>query len=297
MRLVLHKIPLTVLRNFEVAGRLGSFRAAADELGVSPSAISHAVAKLEDALGTALFIRGTRLVRLTIEGETLMGHLERGFEELRLGLEKVTRRAPHLLRVHSAPSFAAQWLAPRLPGFLAAHPGTEIRLGSGTDYARFKTDEFDADIIYGKVTAAGLITVPLAIETVMPLCAPVLAARIKAPADLLTETLIYSDNKQVRWQDWFTSNGLATPRLRGLRFDRSFLSISAAVDGQGVALESTLLAQRELSSGRLVAPIAADLAQNIDYCGHQFIYPKSRKGDPLIELFLAWLLRTLDVVV
>jgi LysR family glycine cleavage system transcriptional activator len=64
-----------------------------------------------------------------------------------------------------------------------------------------------------------------------------------------------------------------------------------------VALESTLLAQRELSSGRLVAPIAADLAQNIDYCGHQFIYPKSRKGDPLIELFLAWLLRTLDVVV
>ena len=284
-----HKIPLTVLRSFEVAGRLGSFRGAAEELGVSPSAVSHAVAKLEDALGTALFSRGTRLVELTPEGEALMAHLERGFEEIHRGIEKVSRRAPRLLRVHSAPSFAAQWLAPRLPVFIGAHPGVEIRLGSGTDYARFKTDEYDADIIYGKISAPGLIATPLAMETVTPLCTPALAAGIAQPADLLAQTLIQSDNKQIRWPDWFAANGLPVPRLHGLRFDRSFLAINAATDGQGVALESTLLAERELADGKLVAPLA-DRAQNIHYVGHHFVYPKSRQGDALIETFLAWLL-------
>lgn len=285
---MLHKIPLAVLRSFEAAGRLGSFRAAAEELGVSPSAISHAITKLEDTLGLALFLRDTRRVELTAEGDTLLAHLERGFGELRQGLEKVSRRAQRLLRIHSAPSFAAQWLAPRLPGFIAAHPGVEIRLGSGTDYARFKTGEFDADIIYGKISTPGLAVMPLREETVTPLCAPARAARILKPADLLVQPLIQSDNKQIRWQDWFLANKLAAPQPHGLRFDRSFLAINAAVDGQGIALESTLLAERELADGRLVAPLL-HTAQNIRYVGHHFVYPRARQSEALIGMFLDWL--------
>ncbi|MDE8343162.1 MAG: LysR substrate-binding domain-containing protein [Acidocella sp.] len=291
---MLQKIPLSVLRSFEAAGRSGSFRLAADELGLTPGAVSHAIAKLEDALGVSLFTRTTRAVALTPEGETLMLHVERGFNELRQGLERVSARGQKLLRLHAAPSFAAQFLAPRLPRFLALHPDIEIRLAAGTDYARFKADEFDADIVYGKLpVAAGLLAVHLTQETVTPLCTPAMAAAIDKPSDLLTQKLIHSDNKQIRWLDWFSANEIKAPTPHGLRFDRSFLAISAAADGQGVALESTLLAQRELKQGRLVAPLAGK-AKDITYTGHHFVYPRARQGSLLIETFLAWLIQELD---
>jgi DNA-binding transcriptional LysR family regulator len=291
---MLQKIPLSVLRSFEAAGRSGSFRLAADELGLTPGAVSHAIAKLEDALGVSLFTRTTRAVALTPEGETLMLHVERGFNELRQGLERVSARGQKLLRLHAAPSFAAQFLAPRLPRFLALHPDIEIRLAAGTDYARFKADEFDADIVYGKLpVAAGLLAVHLTQETVTPLCTPTMAAAIDKPSDLLTQKLIHSDNKQIRWSDWFSANEIKAPTPHGLRFDRSFLAISAAADGQGVALESTLLAQRELKQGRLVAPLTGK-AKDITYTGHHFVYPRARQGSLLIETFLAWLIKELD---
>lgn len=290
---MLNRIPLSTLRGFEAAGRLLSFKAAADELGLTPGAVSHAIAKLEDVLGACLFTRTTRAIALTPEGETLLAHVGRGFEALRVGLEQVSTRTDRLLRLHAAPSFAAQFLAPRLPAFLAANPGIDIRLATGTDYARFKSDEFDADIIYGVLPATpGLIVVALAGELVTPLCAPALAAGLTTPQDLLGCKLIQSDNKQIRWPDWFAANAVKSPPPRGLRFDRSFLSIGAAVDGQGVALESTLLAKRELEDGRLVAPFLRS-AQNITYTGHYFVYPASRYGQTMISRFLAWLLQEL----
>jgi DNA-binding transcriptional LysR family regulator len=293
---VLNKIPLSVLRSFEAAGRSGSFRLAADELGLTPGAVSHAIAKLEDALGVSLFARTTRMVALTPEGETLMAHMERAFNDMRQGLERVSARGQKLLRLHAAPSFAAQFLAPRLPRYLEANPGLEIRLAAGTDYARFKTDEFDADIVYGAVPAApGLVAIGLAEETVTPLCTPALAAEIRAPADLLGQKLIHSDNKQIRWTDWFAANGIKAPAPHGLRFDRSFLAIGAAADGQGIALESILLANRELAQRRLIAPLAG-IAQNLSYVGHHFVYPRARQGSRLIESFLAWLLQELAAI-
>jgi DNA-binding transcriptional LysR family regulator len=138
-----------LLRAFEAAGRTGSFRAAAAELHLTASAVSHAIRKLEHALGADLFHREGRTVRLSPDGEALMRHVGRAFEELRRGMEIVSTRGTRLLRLHSAPSFAAQWLTPRLPRFLARHPDIEIRLAAGTDYTRFVTDEFDADIAYG----------------------------------------------------------------------------------------------------------------------------------------------------
>jgi DNA-binding transcriptional LysR family regulator len=290
---MLNKVPLSLLRSFEAAGRNGSFRLAADELRLTPGSVSHAIAKLEDTLGVSLFTRTTRLVALTPEGETLMAHMERAFNDMRDGLERVSARGQKLLRLHAAPSFAAQFLAPRLPRFLEAHPGVEIRLAAGTDYARFKTDEFDADIVYGPLPVApALLAIGLVQETVTPLCAPALAAAIRSPADLLAQKLIHSDNKQIRWADWFSANGIKAPAPHGLRFDRSFLAIGAAADGQGVALESTLLAGRELAQGRLVAPMAG-MAKDISYIGHYFVYPRARQGSQIIESFLTWLLKEL----
>ena len=285
---MLHQVPLSILRAFEAAGRTGSFRTAALELNLTPSAVSHAVRKLEQTLGASLFVRDNRAVRLSPEGEALMRHVGRAFDELRRGLEMVSTRGPQMLRLHSAPSFAALWLSPRLARFLRDHPGVEVRLAAGTDYTRFLNDEFDADIVYGLPRVEGLVVVPLGEETVSPLCAPDLARTIKAPMDLFNHVLIESETKQVRWSDWFARNGLPAPRPQGVRFDRSFLAIAAAIDGLGVTLESTRLAEREIASGRLVRPLAGQ-AEDVRYVGHHLVFPRSTRQRHSLRLFTRWL--------
>jgi LysR family transcriptional regulator, glycine cleavage system transcriptional activator len=288
LAIMLNQTPLSLLRAFEAAGRTGSFRTAADEIALSPSAVSHAIRKLERTLGARLFEREGRLVRLSPEGEALMRHVGRAFEELRRGLEVVSTRAPHLLRLHCAPSFAAQWLTPRLARFLRDHPGIEIRLAAGTDYTRFGNEEFDADIVYGMPRQEGLTVIPLGEETVAPLCAPDLARTIATPTDLCDHVLIESDNKQIRWPTWFARNGLPAPRPHGTRFDRSFLAIAAAADCLGVALESTRLAERELANGRLVRPLAG-IAHDVRYVGHHLVFPRSTRQRHSLRLFTKWL--------
>ena len=279
-------LPLPALRVFEAAARNRSFRQTAEELHLSPSAVSHAIRRLEQELGVALFERDGRAVRLTNAGDTLMRHVSRGFAELQAGVAAVGARGPLLFRLHCAPSFAAQWLAPRLPRLLAQHPALEVRLHADANYSRFSIDEYDADIIYGLPRTPGLVVVPLGEEVVTPLCAPSLAEALRAPPDLARYPLITSDNKMVRWADWFAGNGLPTPMLRGPRFDRSFLAVAAAADGLGVALESTRLADRELASGRLVQPL---LNRSVEcrYVGHRLVYPAARSRT--VAMFRDWL--------
>jgi LysR family transcriptional regulator, glycine cleavage system transcriptional activator len=285
---MIQDIPPSVLRAFESAGRTGSFRMAAMELELTPSAVSHAMRKLERTLGASLFEREGRAMRLSPEGEALMRHVGRAFDELRRGLEIVSTRGPMMLRLHSAPSFAAQWLSPRLSRFLREFPGIEVRLAAGTEYARFANDEFDADIIYGMPRQDGLVVVSLGEEIVTPLCAPELARDIATPMDLYRCVLIESDNKQIRWPAWFAHNALAAPRPHGTRFDRSFLAIAAAVDGLGVALESTRLAERELASGRLVRPLAGR-AEDVRYVAHHLVFPRNASRRHTLRLFAKWL--------
>jgi DNA-binding transcriptional LysR family regulator len=289
------KVPISTLRVFEAAARWQSFHAAASELNLTASAVSHSIRKMEETLGVVLFERIGRGVSLSSEGQTLMGYTERGFDELQRGLEAVSSHAPRLLRLHSGPSFAAQWLAPRLARFFVQCPDVEVRLSAGVEYARFDTGEFDADIMYGLPRQEGLVVLPLKEETVTPLCAPHIAETIESPTDLLRHPLIQSDNKQVRWPAWFALNGIAVPSTsRGLRFDRSFLAIAVAADGLGIALESTLLAEREISRGRLVAPLSGR-SQDIRYVGHHLVYPPPFERRVQLRLFAQWLARELDI--
>jgi DNA-binding transcriptional LysR family regulator len=288
------RVPLSAVRSFEAAARRRSFKAAAAELNLTASAVSHAIRKMEEALGVALFERAGQGVGLTPAGEALLEHVGRAFEELHRGLDLVAARGPQLLRLHCAPSFAAQWLTPRLARFLADHPGLEVRLAAGMDYARFTTDEFDADIVYGPPRGEGLVVVPLCTETVTPLCDPDRAARIRKPEDLLAHVLIQSDNKLVRWPLWFAQNDLPAPRPLGVRFDRSFLAIAAAADGLGVALESTLLAERELANGRLVAPLRG-VARDVTYVGHHLVFPAGSRPRAPLRTFARWLVGELGI--
>lgn len=287
-------LPLGALRAFEAAARTGSFRAAATELGLTPSAVSHAIRGFEEQIGTTLFERDGRNVRLNQAGDELLRRVARGFDELRNGLEVAGARSSNLLRIHCAPSMAAQWLMPRLRSLIESYPELEVRLAAGTDYPRFRNDEIDVDICYGPPRQEGMVVVPLGEETVRPLCAPSLAGGIREAADLLKFSLIESEQKRVRWNAWFTANGLSAPSPGGYRFDRSFMAIAAAVDGLGVTLESTRLAEREIGSGQLVAPLAGR-AQDVAYVGHYLVYPPQAKHRHSVRTFAGWITGQLGI--
>lgn len=281
-------VSLKGIRAFEAVARLGSFRAAAEELNLTSSAVSHSVIDLERSLGIGLIDRQKRGGRLTERGEAFYAHVRIAFERLRLGVDETSQRLRKMFRLHSAPTFAAGWLSPRLPKFLALHPDIEVRLSAGTDYSSFANNDFDADIVYGPVRATNVTVLPIVEETVAPMCAPSLAASITTPADLRRHVLIQSETKMVRWSHWFEKNGEPAPNIHGIRFDRSFLAIAAAADGLGVALESTLLAERELSSGRLVMPLAGR-AEDVAYVGHSLVFPKLARPNKLVAVFAEWL--------
>ena len=286
--MLLSSIPISAIRAFEAAARTGSFRDAANELHLTPSAVSHAIRKLESTMSTTLFERSARSVRLTPAGENLMCHAGAAFDNLRRGMEEVAGRGPQLLRVHCAPSFAAQWLAPRLAQFLAAQPKLEVRLAASTEYARFSNDDFDVDVVYGQPRGEGIEIIPLGEETVTPLCTPDIAKRIRKPKDLFGQVLIRSEVKQVQWHQWFTANGLESPAIHGMRFDRSFLAIAMASSGLGVTLESTRLAEREIATGKLVAPLE-DRSVDVCYVGHYLAFPRASRQRPAVRAFVEWI--------
>ena len=292
--MLLSNVPISAIRAFEAAARTGSFRDAANELHLTPSAISHAIRKLESTMSTTLFERGTRSVRLTPAGENLMRHAGAAFDNLRRGIEEVAGRGPQLLRVHSAPSFAAQWLAPRLGRFIAAEPKLEVRLAASAEYARFSNDDFDLDIVYGQPRGEGVEIVPLGQETITPLCTPEIAKRIRKPKDLFNQVLIRSEIKQVQWHQWFAANGLEPPAIHGMRFDRSFLAIAMASSGLGVTLESTLLAEGEIKTGRLIAPLAGR-SIDIRYVGHHLVFPRASRQRHPVRAFAEWIAAELSL--
>jgi LysR family transcriptional regulator, glycine cleavage system transcriptional activator len=287
-------LPLGALRAFEAAARTGSFRAAASELGLTPSAVSHAIRGFEDQIGTTLFERDGRNVRLNQAGDELLRRIASAFDDIRHGLEVAGARSSNLLRIHCAPSMAAQWLMPRLRSLIEHHPELEVRLAAGVDYPRFRNDDFDVDICYGPPRQEGMIVLPLGEEKVQPMCAPSMAGAIYDPADLLKKPLIESEQKRVRWNAWFAANGLSAPSAGGYRFDRSFMAIAAAVDGLGVTLESTRLAERELATGQLVAPLAGR-AQDVTYVGHYLVYPPQARHRRSVRTFADWIARELSL--
>lgn len=281
-----------LLRAFEAAARLGGLALAARELNVTPSAVSHQVRDLEAALGCALFLRTGRRVVLTAPGRRLLARLTPLLDGLQEACAELSAPPGHgQLALHCAPSFAVKWLGPRLAPFLDRHPGLAMRLSTGVEAgAVLERGEADAAIVYGEpLRGPGIACEGLGRERIAPLCAPALAARIGNLADALPQTpLIESPLSPVKWADWCAWNGIAVALAPRLSMDRAALAIAAAVDGLGVALESTRLAERELARGELVelpAP-AAPLERTV----HHLCYRMADRGHPHIEALRAWLL-------
>ena len=170
------------LRMGEVQGQgyVGQALGWADVLAV---AYCHAIKKLEEAAGLALFIRTTRAITLTPEGRLMLEHVQRGFDEMQKGFQQLRPELREMpLRLHTAPTFGSHWLMPRLARFVAEHPGINLRFSADTRYAQFDNDDYDIDVVYGPPAASKHETIPLVIEELTPLCSPALAPSIRMAA-------------------------------------------------------------------------------------------------------------------
>lgn len=277
---------LNGLRVFEAVARNRSFALASDELGLTPSAVSHRIRALETELRVKLFHRRHRGIELTDTGRSYVGEVRAALQRLaRASAEVRDAGDREVIRLHSAPSFASQWLMPRLAQFVARHPEIDLRLTASADSVDFTESLVDVDIRYGRRPSGDLAVLPLPAERISPLCRPDQVPT--ALADLQALPLIHSERCLVQWAGWCRLHHSAAIDLgRGLRFDRSFMAIAAACDGLGIALESSLLAEREVREGRLVAPWP-DRAIAVQ--GHFVVMPKPLAATAKVRVFLDWL--------
>jgi len=282
---------LKALLAFEAAARLGSFSLGADELGVTPSAVSHQIQQLEDFLGVRLFLRHAGRAALTSAGQTYAKEVERALGIIQGATNLVapqSQRGP--LVVASSPSFAAKWLQPRLAAFLGVHPDLKIRLSTLSDRDDIETGRFDIAIAYGVRPETRKQVEPLLTERLRPLCSPALALAmgLKVPGDLTRTTLIHSVNA-LTWPEYLAKIGEAGLRPSNeLWLDRSTMAIDAAVSGLGVVLESELLAADELRDGRLIAPFGDD-SFTVETPTYYLVKARGQRGGAQASAFEAWL--------
>jgi LysR family glycine cleavage system transcriptional activator len=284
--------PFYSIQAFESAARLGSFMRAAEELYITPSAISHRIRGLEQTLGLALFHRVHRSVVLTDAGRRYSEEIGEAFGRIESASNAIARVGKSdLISIHVVPSLAAQWMAPRLARFSAQYPDIDLRMTASNDIVDIEDGVVDFDIRYGSVLRrTGVETEMFPPEPIVALCSPALTRGrngLKRPDDLAHQMLIHSEINLYNWRDWQRDHEGVTLNLdRGLRFDRSFMSIYAAVDGMGVCLESRLLAERQLAAGSLVLPFGKT-APWIK-C-HSLNYLSSRMRLPKMRIFRDWL--------
>ncbi|WP_026958933.1 MULTISPECIES: transcriptional regulator GcvA [Aliagarivorans] len=250
--------PLNALKAFEAAARHLSFTRAAEELFVTQAAVSHQIKALEEFLGLKLFKRKNRALLLTEEGQGYFLDIKDIFISLTEATDRLLARgAKGTITVSLQPSFAIQWLVPRLAQFSELHPDIDVRIKAVDMYEGSLTDDVDVAIYYGLGNWSGLRADKLHTEYLIPVCSPNLLLGDKglaSPDDLQHHTLLH-DTSRRDWKAWFKQVGLRQMNVNhGPIFSHSTMVLQAAVYGQGVALGHSVLAKPEIEAGRLVCP-------------------------------------------
>lgn len=286
--------PLNALRAFEAAARHLSLSRAAEELSVTPAAVSHQIRTLEDHLGVALFRRDGRSLLLTDAGQACLPGIREGFERLSSAIDEIDSLGmAGVLTVSVAPSFAAKWLVPRLDRFQAKHPEIDVRVSASMQVTDFSRDDVDMAIRYGAGRYPELVVERLLEESVFPVCSPGLLKEkgaIDTPEALRNHTLLHDDSPDndescPTWAMWLKAAGVDMDASRGPRFNQSSLVIEGAVLGKGVALAKATLAEADLASGRLVKPFPVNAPVGFAY---YVVCPKAKLNLPKVALFRDW---------
>lgn len=291
--------PLSALRAFEAAARHLSLTVAAQELHVTPGALSHQIRGLEDFLGVKLFERRVRAVALTSAGQQLYPGLQAGFAQIREAVENLTaEQNPGVLVVSTSPGLTSKWLAPRLYRFGAAYPDVDVRISSSLVNANFASDGVDLAVRNMRIDPApdpALEIEKLADISFIPVCSPRLIKKhgpVKSARDLARLPLIHDETLSARgaspeWSEWFKAAGVTDVDLRrGLRFNSADHALDAAGEGAGVLLAHDILAYDDLRTGRLIIPVMRAL-----HPGRAFhlVWANARRPSPAAEAFRRWI--------
>ena len=282
--------PVASLQAFEAVARRRSFALAATELHLTASAISHQVARLESQLGVRLFERSAHGVRLSTAGDLYLTRVSGALAAIAAATDDLRQGVSNSLYVHSAPSLASLWLMPRLRAFAQAHPDISLNLSAAHTHSDFALGQADIDIRYGVPQWPNLVVEPLFEERIVPLASPAFIQehRLKRPEHLLDVPLIQSTISVVQWPDWFAAFAeQRAPDRFAVRFDRAQMSLEAAMQGLGVALESTTNAGRHIAERKLRPVFGLDKAIKVK--AHFAVYPARHAKRPPVEAFLSWL--------
>lgn len=286
-------INLKATEYFESVARLGTVTKASQELGVSPSAVSQQLNKLETQFGVKLFRREKRRLLLTLDGDRLFQTTTQAFSALRNASSAIGRqRDMRSLTVRVSPSFGVRWLGPRIASFASQNPDWNIRIDATPDFSAFETEAVDLDLRYGLGSWAGLTVEPVMNDMALPLCSPDYLASLQSISDnpleqLKNARLIDSVKMLFRWDIWLASNRLDIPDVSyPFRFDRSSMSIEMAKQGGGIALDSANLCLGELERGELVP--FSPLFPVIDFSAYWVVCPPRHMNRRIVKRFANW---------
>lgn len=291
--------PLNALRAFESSARHLSFVKAADELSVTPAAVSHQVKKLEEFLGFSLFRRQSRGLLLVESGQSLLSELSEVFLQLDKAMERVIESDSRgTLTLSVAPTFAVMWLIPRLQKFYALHPDIDVRISTSLGLVDFLRDDIDAAIRLGGGEWFGLESIKIFDESVTPMCSPRLlegpGALLNSPDDLRKHVLLHNhsmdhDPRAPTWESWLKAAGAnGVDASRGTHFSLPDHGLQAAIDGAGVVLGWRKLSEPDIAAGRIVAPFDLNLSlENSFY----LCYPEAHSLRANIVVLRDWLMK------
>jgi LysR family transcriptional regulator, glycine cleavage system transcriptional activator len=278
---------------FEAAARHGSISRAAEELHLTQSAVSRQILNLEATLGVALFHRVRRRIVLTDAGRIYAADLRQALSDVSEATHKMMAYAGAggVLDLAVLPTFAARWLIPRLPGFLAENPNVIVNCTARVAPFDFAQEPFDGAIHVGQADWAGVVSTHLMVEESVPVCSPAFRAahRIEQPSDLTRTNLLQQMTRPTAWAEWFEQARVAAPQaLRGHRFEQFSMVAEAAVAGIGVALVPHILVEADLASRRLEVLFPQTLVSTKAY---YFVCPEHKAEAPLVRAFGDWIAR------
>lgn len=290
--------PLSALRFFEAAARLKSFKGAAAELNVTPSAVSHGIVALEESLGVELFVREPRGLSLTPEGELYLPYVAEAFSLIAIGTQRLPdRRATRPIAVSCAPTFAARWLLPRLAGFRARWPQIAVTVETSQRQVTFPADGFDFAIRRSPGPAGGATWDRLFGERLVPVCNAASFAALRdesGHADLGRAALIHVNTASEDWDYWLDETGTQGVATEGgLRLDTIHLAFDAAAMGLGVAMGRRPFIDADLASGALVAAAVASVPSRSCYW---LVSGPGADARPDLAAFRLWLLEEAQAV-
>jgi len=276
------------IKAFEAAARTGSFAKAADELHVTPAAISRMVHLLEDRLGLKLFQRKANRLAVTPAGQAYQVGLTQLFDALaNLTAQVTVMGGARVLTIGVGPTFAIRWLIPRLAAFQKRAPDIEVRFATGGEAAPF-SDDWTCGIRLGNGHWPGLTATALFEADLTPVCTPAMARRLKRPQELRGTTLLRVAHASDDWQRWLAAADVSSVQPKGPKFEYYGQALQAAADGLGVGMGIRPYIDDDVAAGRLVAPFALSVPKGAQW---YLVYRPAREAEPAFVAFHDWIVR------